>query len=345
MGNRLGWIIAGLLTLVIVGVFLAVAVFPQPTPPSNRITSPGALDQVELKADPAVILGWSPSGGENAGAYFAQAVRKCKAGRPAIQDLLAKAPSLANGKETLTDAQSAMLKEIAEAVHAGAQQASMRYVFEFTPKVVEVGAGMPEAGELQDVLNALLLYSASLIGQKDYLPAERVYQDTLMMGYDLTRERARVWTVKMGLGLQSAACGRLEALYNKYMPERKTRLADLSAYRLALSDLTRSYEDKLAMLHQFRSVKENPGDVFNMAENDKDRAWRVEAIATLGVVKFIAPGRGDKRYAKKLIDRYLSSSDPLEAAAAKAANDLTIEQYRTLGSRPGIANCELQIAD
>jgi hypothetical protein len=58
----------------------------------------------------------------------------------------------------------------------------------------------------------------------------------------------------------------------------------------------------------------------------------VEAIAMLGVVKYVAPGRGDQRHARNLIEGYSNSDDPIIAAAAKAADTLTVEQLRLLGS-------------
>ena len=52
----------------------------------------------------------------------------------------------------------------------------------------------------------------------------------------------------------------------------------------------------------------------------------------LGIVRFRAESKDDLRHANKLLDRYAASGEALEAAAAKAAKDLTVEQYRTLGT-------------
>ena len=77
----------------------------------------------------------------------------------------------------------------------------------------------------------------------------------------------------------------------------------------------------------------NPGDVFNVAENDKDRSWRIQAILSLGIVKFTATKRGDLRRVRKIIDKNVAGDDPLAAAAAKAAKELTARQFNQLGTR------------
>jgi hypothetical protein len=74
----------------------------------------------------------------------------------------------------------------------------------------------------------------------------------------------------------------------------------------------------------------HPGDVFNLAANHADRAIRVEAIVVLGIIRHGQIGRGDQRTVRKLIDKYLESSDELEAAAAKAAHEMTQEDLRMM---------------
>jgi hypothetical protein len=75
----------------------------------------------------------------------------------------------------------------------------------------------------------------------------------------------------------------------------------------------------------------NPGDIFYTIDNDKDRCWRIRCIAMLGLIKYTAShSRGDSNAVEQYIGRFLNSSDPYEAAAAKAAKDLTKEQFRQL---------------
>ena len=69
------------------------------------------------------------------------------------------------------------------------------------------------------------------------------------------------------------------------------------------------------------------------ASGPTHRRVRVQGLLVLGIVKFSAPQRGDVRVAKKLMDRYAASDDPLEAAAAKAARELTREDFRRIGTQ------------
>jgi hypothetical protein len=59
--------------------------------------------------------------------------------------------------------------------------------------------------------------------------------------------------------------------------------------------------------------------------------WRVEAILKLGRYRFNAGRIGDQRNAIKTIKDLLTHDpDPVIRAAAQAAHDLTLEQYRMM---------------
>src|SRR5690606_7281242 len=67
------------------------------------------------------------------------------------------------------------------------------------------------------------------------------------------------------------------------------------------------------------------GDVFVVAEQSKERMWRVEAIKKLGIIRFMQFTRkrkGDELGALRAVRRYAQDPDPVIATAGKVASAL-----------------------
>jgi hypothetical protein len=83
------------------------------------------------------------------------------------------------------------------------------------------------------------------------------------------------------------------------------------------------------------TIGQHTGDYFYLARHAADRCWRVEAILAMGRLKyFVGEGGtvGDQRAAGKFVRDLAEdpNEDQVIRQAAKAARDLTIEQYRTI---------------
>jgi len=143
-------------------------------------------------------------------------------------------------------------------------------------------------------------------------------------------ERARLDIVKGGLVTQENACDTLISLYRRW--KRPDRVNAVKAYKGGLLEITRQYTYLRGVIWGIASPWRcpHPGDVFNLAANHADRAIRVEAIIVLGIIRHGQIERGDQRIVRKLIDKYLKSSDELEAAAAKAADEMTQKDLRMM---------------
>jgi hypothetical protein len=79
------------------------------------------------------------------------------------------------------------------------------------------------------------------------------------------------------------------------------------------------------------------GDVFEAARSSPERMWRTEAILKLGRYRYNSPRRSDQVWANRMLsdnpDRWgfadlTKDTDPAIKAAATAAKELTLEQYR-----------------
>jgi hypothetical protein len=77
-------------------------------------------------------------------------------------------------------------------------------------------------------------------------------------------------------------------------------------------------------------IERHAGDVAWFARHAEDRMWRVEAIFKMGRYRFNAGRIGDQHAAELLLKDLCDDPDPVIQTAARAARDLTIEQYRML---------------
>ncbi|MFW6061344.1 MAG: hypothetical protein ACOC93_00900, partial [Planctomycetota bacterium] len=97
-------------------------------------------------------------------------------------------------------------------------------------------------------------------------------------------------------------------------------LSRISDYRTQLRDVSELYRQKRDALWP----QPHPGDTFNIIANDADRAWQVEGLLALGILKFTQAGHeGNSARTEELIQTYLDSDDPHLARAARVADGMT----------------------
>jgi hypothetical protein len=78
-------------------------------------------------------------------------------------------------------------------------------------------------------------------------------------------------------------------------------------------------------------IERYAGDLFFIAQNSKERMWRVESILSLGRLKYNAGHPGDNRGALRVATEIAQTDrDPVIKTAAREASDLTEDQYGRL---------------
>jgi hypothetical protein len=87
----------------------------------------------------------------------------------------------------------------------------------------------------------------------------------------------------------------------------------------ALGKVVDQWKDKAEIV---QTLKPQVGDLLNVAENDQDLSWRIEAVLALGARKRNPGTRGNRRAILNAIEKYRNSSNPLIAQAAQASHDL-----------------------
>ena len=324
MGNKLGWILAGVFGLVIAIVLVKVLAFPSPTPPTRATTGAGMLTLQKPLKPLTTLLPAEPDGAGNAADDYRRAWKIYDENSQAVKDMFKHYTKVIKGEYHLTDDDVALLNRIAGPIAAGAAKREMTY---YSPDKMEIPYWPAESDQFQnlaEVAQMLFVHHAGK-GEAGYPAAEKCMFDVLVMSHHLIQERARLDIVRTGVGLQKNACELLGQLYGKWSkPDRARAAAD---YRAGLRDISGTYTDLYGVIWQLKRQKSggfgpNPGDVFNLVANHADRAVRVEAILGLGVVKLSCGSKGDHKRVRALINQKLNSDDPIEQVAAKCADAL-----------------------
>jgi len=322
MGSKLGWIVAGVLVVGLVAVIVLKVVIPSPSRATSATRKGGFMDFKQVSIPVGDIVGAEPSGSGNAADDYVRALAIARQREQEIAKVDAGDGSAAG---------MAALRKIAGLVAAGASKTNLEYTFTHTPKTFDVGYRYQPAIDLQMVSGAMFILARTLHESKKYAEAEKVLFDLFVMGWHLVKERANVYVVRTGFGIQMAALGGLQSVYREWGPEHGDKRAKVAATIGEINTIQHEYDEKQRICW---SIDPEPGDVFHIIEKDQDRAWRVQALLSLGILKYRAEDRrGDMRKLGKLLDRFSSSSDPFEAAAAKAVKSLTREEFRGLGRK------------
>ena len=323
MGNLAGWLISGVLVVLVMGLLVVPIACPSTTPPAAELMKRGYLDTKQIKMPISVVTGSMPSASGDAGADYAQAVSIYRNNRAELAPINQLVPL-----DDLPNPMPASAIEIAEHIQAGAAKNKMTYTFVHTPHELSVSFDYPPAKELFYVANVALNVAEDNL-RTDSEAAIKIAQAVCTMGWHMFNERAIADMEMQGLWIQASAADALGHFYQKsFQTDRAQAVRDYS------DAVFRVHRDCTEKRSRLCATQVNPGNVFFIAENDADRAWRVRAVLSLGLVKFAAREMGDKRYNKRLILRYMEDSDPLIKAAAVAARHLMFSEYNVLGVAP-----------
>ncbi|GEM_PF-1140061 len=338
MGNKTGWIVGGIL-LAAVLIFLMLFVF-SPLPSSPYLTNePGFMElKVPLTPLNAIIPG-APTGPGNAADDYAKALTFYKQHATDIDNTADIAPfnaaTAASNPWANPDFKACL--DLADIVAEGAKKAEFRYTFVMTPKKLKPYFQVDFARELYQIsLGSSQCYMVHM-DRKEYPKAEKRMQDLFILGWHMFNERALADMSMQGLDIMVVGVQRLQELYNVWPDSPKDRLRSLREYENELLGIREYDKQKKRLLWDSlplgRSTGDQfyPGDVLAMAEKEQDHAWKVQAILTLGPMKYRAVGRGDIKETLGLIRKYLRSEDPLIKAAAECSNEMTRDQYQRLG--------------
>ncbi|MBT3200592.1 MAG: hypothetical protein HN350_11820 [Phycisphaerales bacterium] len=328
MNKITGFIVAGVIAAIVIGVVVKTVLFPAPDAPTRATAGAKFMEVSELTFSISEILGSEPSGAGNAGEDYAKAAQLINANEETVKDAT---PSLMKGEGQAYKAAIKILEEMRAHLGAGAQKASMQYLLVCGPKKLAVSTrqdAVTDMGQAIDVIDTLAEY---YLANKRYKDAEALYKDMLVAGWHMMKSRSHIHMVTYGRDIMSDA---MDGLSNSIDPatdkdEQHAKRLKLSKYFKSLPGFNIPYKAKAKILGK---VLMDPGDIWKIANNDKDRMWRVQSILAMGLLKFSHKSKGNIKYNNEMIEKFLQSSDPLEKAAAEAAKAYTQLEYKHAGT-------------
>lgn len=336
-GNRQGWIISAVLTVLIAwGVFELgrVEAVGQPTSNFAALTQP-----IALPVAPSTIF--APTADGDAGDIYWKAIDAYQADHWSYDNFLMGRRGEPLGDEALQKQQSQdgarRLIEQGEKLPAIAfmlQAAPLKRATIFARRPAQIISYTPTPeldaiGKLGDILGQIGMANVLLDERakaKEYLEAQ------FSLGEKLFGERLTHRELILGIGhLRSAAAGLAS------MARREGDSARVDAVQDFSRQAGKYYQDEILPLWKVVSavdqnlISMHGGDVFALARSPKaDVMWRVEAILKVGRYKYNAGNKGEQIAAGREPQQWANDMNPAIAAAAKAAQGLTLEGYRTI---------------
>ena len=330
MNKITGIIVGAVFAGVVIGIVVKVFLFPSADGPTRVTQKTGYMEVIEMDMPITKIVPSAPTGSENAAIHYIKAIEVFEANEKPITE--AAAAITAGDLTADPNAPQALkaLEEILGHVQAGAQQAGMKYLVENTSgplKVSKHSDDVARLGKAIDMLDMLGDYYAKNDRKED---ADKAFGAMFIAGWHMINERSHTHMVMYGMDMQESALdGMSRTIPRDTDPEEARKIrGPMREYIYALNEFSDKYEDKIEV---FLKTPFDAGDVWNIADNDKDRAWRVQAILAMGMIKFTHLAKGNTSYNNSQIEKFLKSTDPVEKAAAEAAKAYTEADFNTAG--------------
>jgi hypothetical protein len=322
-GNRLGWMISGAITAGVVVLVVLVDGSAARTA-TTAFSSDGRNFQQLLPPGPPPAL-MPPTQPCDGGPLVRQAIAMYLQNRPLYDDFAAIG-KLGSPKVD----QLAAVDKLVEASGCG----RMTLFADRPESIVNFQHTRSDLDALSQ-LGTVMIDRLALLNARAARPAAagRYAMAGLTLGLHLCRERLTYDELALGLELIGKSTPVLARLADEAgEADRAAAWRAYGAQKVAFFNEQIDPVARFARSIDPRIVGLRTGDVFELAKRSKERMWRVEAILSLGRVRYFAGESGtaaNQRAALALAKNVAQNDpDPVVRAAAKAARDLTIEEYR-----------------
>ncbi len=311
-GNTLGWIISIVLLAGMIVGLRAIDTLQRISSPTEFGTSAKTLAKIQLPVHPDEVVPMIDS--RDAGPIY----------REAINDYLAHRDEYGNMEPGDTSAHRAI-----ELIVSATPCSGMSLFTEHPEELINYDSDKAALKALEKLATITLQMT---LRQKQPADALRYADAVFSLGAKLFNERVTVAEMQLGLGLMRGGGRAIETNAKKANDGARVDAADKFLRGLQIYD-TQVLTPTLSVLQSVdpRIVGEHPGDLFYIARNADERLWRVAAINALGRFRFFAGEGGmlgDQRGANKVLAELSKDKDPIIATAAKAAANMTLEQYQ-----------------
>jgi hypothetical protein len=316
-GNVQGWLISLVMLMAAGGAVYKMAMPPSESKPAGLI--PLAYQAVKLPIEASIV---APPGTSDcdAGDLYRQAIEEYEKDPSKYQNVANKDVSQLPGVQLILQA----------------ADCSRMGLFENNPKqIINYQNPKPWIEALMALGQATVNTGFNLNDSKPR-EAKKYYEAAFALGEKMFDERVAWPELNNGLSIMSMGTEQLTVLADH--AKEGVRVDVLRKLKGDIDDYRNKLQDKVdSPLGNSAESYAAPfsGDVFAIAKDTKvDRIWRVEAILHIGHYRWgVGPGRaGDQTAAVPELQKLESSPDPkndtIIKTAARAAQDLTVEQHR-----------------
>jgi hypothetical protein len=296
------WVLPG---IVLIG--LCVYLYGRADSPT-RLTNDDGLAAQRLPTElPA--LSSTTNLNDDAATYYEQAINLYAAQRSAL---------------TGTREHDELVAGICELLELAAQAGRVPDGFMDAHIPVKIGAYPDFDDALEEVFTLAIYQSAYRYSHKDPDGARDLALAVWVFGRRMFEHNVRLYNRNTGLDMMESA-GSL--LYDMSANDPSVDTETLRAWSQAIDEIRRQWQPKLQAI---LGIDPPIGDLVNIALNDQDRMFRVEATLRLGIHQHSPVGRGNQRAIQDAIQVALRSDDPILAEAARAAEAMTLQEKRRL---------------
>ncbi|MCX5658177.1 MAG: hypothetical protein NTW19_00460 [Planctomycetota bacterium] len=186
----------------------------------------------------------------------------------------------------------------------------------------------PEFGEALAAISDVVGKRIASAAEKGDVPyAAKAGFALWAMGQRLNEHCVRLHNRLQGLVMMKTAGEKLYPLVDK-LPERPKFKDELSKWIEPLDKIETEWNSKVKLI--WAPVAPSVADLINIAKNDKDPSFRVEAMLYLGVAKFNPKSNANKRVLLATLAEGKTDPEPLVAKAAETADAMTMEEMRRM---------------
>lgn len=312
-GNLQGWLISLVIAL---GGGYGLWLGSQPpriSEPSGVF--PNLLAKVALPVDPRTVSPVKMSGVCDAGDKYRAAIDEYLANRAQYEKWHASA-------NTALAAKPKAVELLVEAANCGRMT-----LFSRAPAEVVTYEVRAPALEAIEKLGAMAVQRGMLLRKDQPDEARRYLGAAFALGYHLYDERITWPQFTAGVNLMTDASKYLAEIEGE--PDRiraiETFATSADRYKLEQFDLY-----KVLATADSQTIARHGGDAFALARMSPETMWRTSAVLAIGRMKYNTPRKGDQLAAPRELEAWKKDGDAAVRAAANAAANLTIEQYRML---------------
>jgi hypothetical protein len=309
----IGWVLSGVIAVLGSMGLWFLSQPPRVSAPSGVF--PNLMSKVALPIDPKSVSPVPMAGDCDAGEKYRAAINELLANRREYDAWFEKA-------NTAVAAKPRAVELIAEA-----SDCSKMTLFRKTPS--EVITYDPEPATLEAIqrLGEMTLQRGMLLRKTAPDEARHYLAAAFALGRHLFEERVAWREFTAGVNLMVNA--------SKYLAEIEPDPAKATYIQNFAAAADKYKLDQLKLYGAINTtdadlLRRHGGDAFALARGSPEPMWRTSAILALGRMKYNTPLRGDQLAAPRELKGWLNDTDPTTRAAAEAASNLTLEQYRML---------------